>query len=104
MSTLSKSTNHECLDAFVVAMEDLLDMAHHCHFVLIGLKRTQFLALFMCDQSKHTSSCYTWSWVRGKCSLWVKGPRYEEGLHLVGSRGSYTRDFLGKGREFKDTS
>ena len=48
--------------------------------------------------------CYTWSWVRGKRSLWVKGSRYEEGLHLVESRGSYTRDFLGKSRGFEDTS
>ena len=29
--------------------------------------------------------------------------KYEEGLHLVGSRGSYAREFLGKGRGFKDT-
>ena len=26
----------------------------------------------------------------------VKGSRYEKGLHLIGSRGSYTRDSLGK--------
>ena len=44
-----------------------------------------------------TSFCYAWSWVRGKHSLWVKGSRYEEGLRLIGSRGSYARDFLGKG-------
>ena len=48
--------------------------------------------------------CYAWSWVRDKRSLWVKGSRYEEGLHLVGSRGSHTRDFLGKDRGFEDTS
>ena len=48
--------------------------------------------------------CYAWSWVRRKRSLWIKGSRYEEGLLLIGSRGSYTRDFLGKGRGFKDTS
>ena len=48
--------------------------------------------------------CYVWSWVRGKSSLLVKGSRYEEGLHLIGSRGSYTRDFLGKGQGFEDTS
>ena len=33
----------------------------------------------------------------------IEGSRYEEGLHLVGSRGSYAREFLGKGRGFKDT-
>ena len=44
--------------------------------------------------------CYAWSWVRGKHILWVKGLRYEEGLCLIGSKESYTRDFLGKGREF----
>ena len=26
----------------------------------------------------------------------VEGSRYKEGLHLVGLRGSYARDFLGK--------
>ena len=51
-----------------------------------------------------SSWCYAWSWIRGKRSLWVKGSKYEEGLHLVGSRGSYARDFLGKGQEFEDTS
>ena len=56
------------------------------------------------DESSVQSTCYAWSWVRGKRSLWVKGSRYEEGLHLVGSRGSYAREFLGKGRGFKDTS
>ena len=44
------------------------------------------------------NTCYAWSWVRGKCSLWVKSSKYEEGLHLVGSRGSYARDFLEIGR------
>ena len=34
----------------------------------------------------------------------VEGSRYEEGLLLIGSRGSYARDFLGKSQEFKDTS
>ena len=50
------------------------------------------------------SLCYAWSLIRGKCSLWIRDSRYEEGLHLVGSRGSYTRDFLGKGQGFEDTS
>ena len=50
------------------------------------------------------SLCYTWSWVRGKCSLWVKGSRYKEGLHLTESRGSYARNFLGKDWGFEDTS
>ena len=49
------------------------------------------------------ATCYAWSWVRGKRSLWVESPRYEEGLLLVGSRGSYARDFLGKGQGFEDT-
>ena len=31
----------------------------------------------------------------------VKSSRYEEGLHLIGSRGSYTRDFLGIGQGFQ---
>ena len=48
--------------------------------------------------------CYARSWVRSECSLWVEGSRYEEGLHLVGSKESYARDFLGKGRGFEDTS
>ena len=34
----------------------------------------------------------------------VEGSRYEEGLHLVGSRGSYARDFLDKGQGFEDMS
>ena len=34
----------------------------------------------------------------------VEGSSYEEGLHLIGSRGSYARDFLGKDRGFEDTS
>ena len=42
-------------------------------------------------------------WGASVASL-VKGSSYEEGLHLVGSRRSYTRDFLGKGQGFKDTS
>ena len=49
------------------------------------------------DPVKLDEICYAWSWVRGKCSLWFKDLRYEEGLHLVGSRGFYARDFLGKG-------
>ena len=36
--------------------------------------------------------------------LGSRGSRYEEGLHLIRSRGSYTRDFLGKGRGFKGMS
>ena len=52
------------------------------------------------DRDGFHGNCYTWSWVRGKRSLWVKGSRYKESLHLVGSRGSYTRDFLGKDRGF----
>ena len=34
----------------------------------------------------------------------VEGLRYEEGLHLIGSRGSYARDFLGKDQWFKNMS
>ena len=41
---------------------------------------------------------------KGQAQPLIKSLRYEEGLHLVGSRGSYTRDFLGKGRGFKGTS
>ena len=39
---------------------------------------------------------------KGQAQPLIKSLRYEEGLHLVGSRGSYTRDFLGKGRGFED--
>ena len=56
------------------------------------------------EKALSSAHCYAWSWVRGKRSLWVKGSRYEEGLHLVGSRGSYTRDFLGIGQGVQKTS
>ena len=59
---------------------------------------------FMDEAGQRSDNCYAWSWVRGKCSLWVKGSEYEEGLLLVGSRGSYARDFLGVGQGFEDES
>ena len=34
----------------------------------------------------------------------VESSRYKEGLHLIGSRGSCARGFLGKDQGFEDTS
>ena len=34
----------------------------------------------------------------------VDSSEYEEVLHFIGSRGSYTREFLGKGQGFEDMS
>ena len=33
----------------------------------------------------------------------VEGLKYKKGLHLIGSRRSYARDFLGKDQGFEDT-
>ena len=42
--------------------------------------------------------CYTWSWVRGKHSLWGQGVWVQGGFTPCRIKGvSYARDFLGKG-------
>ena len=84
------------VDPLVLALDESLDEA---------MSSSSFESITQTLQERSQlddvgGTCYAWSWVRSRHSLLIKGSRLKEDMFLVRSRGSYSRDFLGKGRGF----